>query len=438
MNGNTNEDAQFHLSSHSWDAVKDGFSLCFPQYTVTTNIEVLYLGERDILAEGSDEAVRGHIEKCSVNGVPAVFVYELRLGDTTVPVGHVEPTHILRRPQHHVAIAIFESVRDQLAKDGQSIDEYTSVEFKILVPKYISLKQQTKERIEACAELVRDGEDSSCLVEKYPFSSASSVERMKNFELKILDKSNSKVLYVLIVDECHYSPTQNAIPLLHNSELHDRLNFVVLMVSATPYNCLSDQSRVPANNIIEWGQKMDRPNYIGFEHYFRSATYRLPFLEMSLKIEGVPLVISLPRHREFAGFSILATVITTQLENCSILFGSVLRCVYVSSRFKLCFKRRGKALTVWIECNPLLRSLGFDKDVTFATKGIAECEATNAPTVDDGTSVASEHMRDDSHFSVLHSSILAACPKLTSYNTKITRSVLNFVAYSKHLFVLTI
>jgi len=107
VNGNTNEDVQFELSSHTWHAVRDGFALCFPQYTVTADIEALYMGERDTLAEGCDEAVRGHIEKCGVNGVPAVFVYELHLGDTTVSVDHVEPTHILRRPQHHVAIAIF-------------------------------------------------------------------------------------------------------------------------------------------------------------------------------------------------------------------------------------------------------------------------------------------------------------------------------------------
>ena len=417
VSDNIDEDVMFELTSHTWHAVKDGFALCFPQYTVTKDIETLYLGVRHTLKEDGDEAVRAYVANCVPGS--AVFVHVLIDEEVTAVVDHREPTHIFRRPQHRVANAMFDKVCQRLEADGRTVDKYERLKYVILVPKFNSLKQQTKERIEACAELVRGCDDSSQLVELYPLV-GNGVKIMDTLESEILNESNNGVLYVLIVDECHYAPSQTAIPILHHPEIQGRKNFLALMVSATPYSCLSDKSRVPRDNIIEWSQnidKDDRPNYIGFEHYFRTSTCRLASWDLQISVGDDSVTLFLPQFREFADFEMLAEVITTKLQNCDILAGCTPRCTVNSSIFAFHLKRQGNGKMVRIACNNFLQSLGFVAEITF--EATVTGKAANFPTINNAVSVASQHMREDRHFFKLYKAIVTVCPELERISTRV-------------------
>ena len=80
-------------------------------------------------------------------------------------------------------------------------------------------------------------------------------------EYKTAIMENDKCLYITIADECHWGPTAcqahdkmvndyHDNPASTDSELLQRKNHIVLLVSATPYNVLSRNSRIPEEYVI--------------------------------------------------------------------------------------------------------------------------------------------------------------------------------------------
>ncbi|CAM9322094.1 unnamed protein product, partial [Scytosiphon promiscuus] len=66
----------------------------------------------------------------------------------------------------------------------------------------------------------------------------------ERFKKRALDTNHK--LFVMIADECHYAATQSGPhnTYVNDPDLHAASNFVLLGVSATPYNCLTSGSRV--------------------------------------------------------------------------------------------------------------------------------------------------------------------------------------------------
>ena len=67
-------------------------------------------------------------------------------------------------------------------------------------------------------------------------------------------------LFLVVHDEAHYEATRDptkkketAVNTFMNSEIILKSkNVVTLLVSATPYNLVSTNSRIPKDNIIDW------------------------------------------------------------------------------------------------------------------------------------------------------------------------------------------
>ena len=126
---------------------------------------------------------------------------------------------------------------------------FKHVNFLILVPKYNTLRQQTKERVEKLTSLLRTGQDAQDVVYLYGVGGALT-SALDSMATSI--QTNTDTLHVLVVDECHYAPTVDAIPILHDTHIRNQTNFLVLLISATPYNCLSSRSMIDKENIIHW------------------------------------------------------------------------------------------------------------------------------------------------------------------------------------------
>jgi len=195
--------------------------------------------------------------------------------------------------------------------------KFEKVEFLIVTPNFVTLETQTKDRLEKLG-LIRDGESVDDKVVKM---TGTSVEVLNKFRDSI--KANEKTLFVLITDECHFSPTvQVHGHLLLDKELNERPNFLVLLVSATPQNCLSTSSKVPKENVIKWTRHANSfyrslDDNIMTTGWSLDKEYTLVFsikdVEISVLVDG--LIGKDIRHRfRFQDYSSLEKLITNHFQ----------------------------------------------------------------------------------------------------------------------------
>ena len=94
-------------------------------------------------------------------------------------------------------------------------------------------------------------------------------------------------LFLVVHDEAHYEATRDptkktktAVNTFINSEIVLKSkNVVTLLVSATPYNLVSTNSRIPEDNIIDWmtsDREEDKDDYFGLARYAQN-TLQTPF-----------------------------------------------------------------------------------------------------------------------------------------------------------------
>jgi hypothetical protein len=388
--------------------ILNGFALCFPAFRIDTVCN--QLGE----AVDNDEIVR----------VTDVFVHKV-IGDEGQPIPQIPviPT-AFPRAQFQVANGLYSIVCEQLKSDGRCVGDHKSLRCVVLVPKFNSLKQQTEERIQACEGLARADQSFEVNVELYP--TPSSQQRMQILLQEIRSKKHPDKLYVFVVDECHYGPTVNATPALHHADVRGMNNVVVVMVSATPFNCVSTQSRIPLRNIIEWTSLVDphaTPSYIGFEHYFRSVAFTLPgpddavaagsaeLSRLVVVVDNSTVAVPLDHYREYAD----DVAVTAMISRCLNASKVPLTCSNLKSG-AVVFRRDGNRKTqLFINDTPLLRSLGFSAGVCIPA-GAKEAVAQDEHTLGDDVSLVSQHLRQDSHFSSLRKEIVAKCHKLKRFN----------------------
>lgn len=324
--------------------------------------------------------------------------------------------------QMDVAKRLFDRAKLLLVNSDRQT-QFIKLNFIIVVPKYNTLKQQTLERIEGVSGLVRSNESSSDLVYLYAgaFSSSGASERLKK---DIHERQNE--LFVLIVDECHYAPTKEAIPIMHDKSVLDKENFLVILISATPYNCLSKNATVHEHNVIHWFEDDLRSttdnniescrtiiepgiksSYIGFEYYFRSVAFRIDFTGHLFDIDFT--------WREFADFESLAAIIESSHPD--------LRCIFKNQRFELSLRKSGSAerLSIPESSQKLWQGLGFDSPVTELTKDSATIQSTNECNLDTNSTLVTQHIRQDTSFSNIFDEIVYSCPYLLKIKEKVKR-----------------
>ena len=102
-----------------------------------------------------------------------------------------------------------------------------------------------------------------------------------------LKEGEPAVLYVMIADECHWGPTFGGAHsrYINDKELMLAPNLLLLLVSATPYNVLTCNSRVNqqpdeagAGNVVRWFQSGEKAEteYRSMDFYLDTVAFEVP------------------------------------------------------------------------------------------------------------------------------------------------------------------
>ena len=181
-------------------------------------------------------------------------------------------------------------------------DAFDDVEFAVYTARYRMLSDQTEKRICHPGAGVLSNEELKSRKEpngkKRMFMYVRSAENDKHFEKLRKDvHANPRTLFTIIADECHWGITRDKVqkPSAHNLFINEWCkdnsprNVVVVQISATPFNILTQNSRLPEvrcliayeristirNNLYEAGELMvlKREPEIGV-HDFVKPTFK--------------------------------------------------------------------------------------------------------------------------------------------------------------------
>ena len=256
-------------------------------------------------------------------------------------------------------------------------------------------------------------------------------------EAKNLTESKPAVLYVMIADECHWGPTLDGAHnrYINDEELVGACNLLLLLVSATPYNVLTHNSRVDQkldeageSNVVRWFQSGEKAEteYRSMEYYLDTVAFEVPpnRREARLKIqigseEPKELALTLdnasgsiqsqPLH--LASMDAIAKLLSASLERQGIK-KTVLVVKFSDNRFYLHRPRAPKKKTtvtlvfnehsIWpllgFKDNVLSKELCRLDDGTMDDKLVAEGEIT----VDSQSPNSLQRIRSDKGFKELH------------------------------------
>eukprot|EP01039_Chlorochromonas_danica_P006567 gene6567-7250_t len=349
------------------------------------------------------------------NNVPPTFVIKL-INDKGIDKGVLEEKLLSIASSNSFSLPIFRSqqlIASKLlekAKEILSQKVFNAFNFRIFVPKYNTLRQQTIDRLGCFSDLVAGMTEKELTdhVILYPQSKSSS-RTVEKFKTEILE--NPDTLFVIIVDECHFAPTVGAIDLLHDPEINENKhkNILTLLVSATPFNTLSKTSRISRENVINWSDIIhaDLPDsYVGFEYFARTLAFVpcvQPKVNISISIgeeEESHHVFSLPNHdiKEYFGYKALTDELNIklqeQLPNLSVDW------VEKEFKFKITFKSQfdNKERKIIIQNNEFMKSLGFTTDIEINSKKGASTFSSEDVKIDSSNPVKHQLIRSDENF----------------------------------------
>ena len=99
-------------------------------------------------------------------------------------------------------------------------------------------------------------------------------DKFKEMVRKI--KKNRKTLHLIVIDEAHFGISdESEFNIFFNQTNFDNIfeNVITLQVSATPYSMLTQYSRIPESNVINWFDNGENEgDYYGIQSYYRTAT----------------------------------------------------------------------------------------------------------------------------------------------------------------------
>jgi hypothetical protein len=193
-------------------------------------------------------------------------------------------------PQRKVAHELYDKI---IATMNEA--NFTDFQLFILVPNLNSLYNQTVNRLENFIQELRQqdqyraflaGRDAAGRVFKAGLGDAN---RTTHSILEQTIKEQPETLFLIIHDEAHYEATRDpgnqqkatrdpenrekAVNLYMNSKtVLDSTNVITLLVSATPYNLVSSNSRIPEDNIVDWMKVIEAQGEME-SHYFGLAKY---------------------------------------------------------------------------------------------------------------------------------------------------------------------
>ena len=165
-------------------------------------------------------------------------------------------------------------------------DAFDDVEFAVYTARYRMLSDQTEKRIRhpdagvlSTEELKSQREEGD--EKKRMFMYVRSAETEKHFEeLKEKVQEKPKTLFVIIADECHWGITKDRerTSSAHNLFINEWCrgnsprNVIVVQISATPYNLLTQNSRLPVvqcvllnSNMTTWKREYEEGELVVLE-----------------------------------------------------------------------------------------------------------------------------------------------------------------------------
>ena len=156
-------------------------------------------------------------------------------------------------------------------------DVFDDVEFAVYTAKYRMLSDQTKKRICHPDAGVLSKEElkscNECNGKKRMFMYGHSAETKEHFEQLRKDvQEKLKTLFIIIADECHWGITKgkDQKPSAHNLFINEWCkensprNVIVVQISATPFNLLTQNSRLPEVSCL---LLYDKVSTTGNNHY---------------------------------------------------------------------------------------------------------------------------------------------------------------------------
>ncbi|GBG30820.1 GREB1-like protein [Hondaea fermentalgiana] len=158
------------------------------------------------------------------------------------------------------------------------VGRFDKVSFVVLTPNFNSLQSQTAGRVRGAML------DNGLVLKhtKYPKKLMQD-----HCDWMIREASNPRTLLVIVADECHFAPTKDgAHDWLLNNDMLQSDNVLRLLVSATPQNTLTINSRIKDDNIVSWYTEASL--YRSMDYYVETSTWAVPkgVSPLQLKFEG--------------------------------------------------------------------------------------------------------------------------------------------------------
>jgi hypothetical protein len=183
--------------------------------------------------------------------------------------------------QCEVATRLFGKIKTKIGEDANK--RFTAFEVFVLVPNLNSLYRQTVSRLKSFIKQVQERIDpisrkkatflAGQNVAGRVFKSSTGQENLTIFEaMKNAIEKRKNTLFLLIHDEAHYEATKGGAvdKFINSPDVLESDNVVTLLVSATPYNLVSNDSRIPEDNVVDWMKDKaegDADTYFGLAKY---------------------------------------------------------------------------------------------------------------------------------------------------------------------------
>ena len=99
-------------------------------------------------------------------------------------------------------------------------------------------------------------------------------EESKMTELKERISEEHETLFFIVHDEAHYSPIRDNMvdKFVNDPTVTDATNVILLQVSATPYCLVTNNSRVPDENRLNWFKKEEKSDYFGIQNFVEKTS----------------------------------------------------------------------------------------------------------------------------------------------------------------------
>ncbi|CAM9276681.1 unnamed protein product [Phaeothamnion confervicola] len=232
------------------------------------------------------------------------------------------------------------------------------------------------------------------------------------------DLGKPDTLCVVIADECHYAPTKGGAhdKFVNDADLCNAENVVTLLVSATPYNCLTKDTRIMRSNVQKWFEEGEQGSstYVGLDFYLDTITFRVPKDESSFfwpgSAEQGRLWIEERRYTSFADvcrrikIQLVASSAARQSGAAADVNCVGAGCVQV---------KNAGPLPVTFRLGGVLKKLGFRNAVPVVPGGGAQvgggggdCGASRGGLCWGGRALEQQHIRSDESFAALHDKFL--------------------------------